>query len=248
MIFATCVAEDESAADGRILYPQVSALGPSARSRIYWQCAFVSMATLLRCLPDGKRRIYTNRIPAWLLAKRHWLQWLDRHEIEICEIRFDSCRPPDGMSATFKNAFFKHEVIGHLAAEHAAICCVFDADCLWARRPTRLLLELHADHAVALNLTLGFAPTELRQGISRAILGQFFQEIDQEYSEPDAHWFGGEFLAGGSTTFQRAAIQLKAAHERVRANHARVLRLPNGQSGFDNDEYVASLVGIRRGI
>jgi hypothetical protein len=247
MIFATCVAEDESVADGRILYPQVSALSPRARSRIYWQCAFVSMATLLRCMPDGNRRIYTNRIPAWLLAKRDWMQWLDRHAIEICDIRFDSCRPPDGVSATFKNAFFKHEVIGHLAAERAAISCVFDADCLWARRPTRLLSELRADHAVALNLTLGFAPTEMRQGISRAILGQFFQKIDQDFSKSDAHWFGGEFLAGGLTTFQRAAIQLKAAHEQVRSIHAEVLRLPTGQSVFDNDEYVASLAWNRAG-
>jgi hypothetical protein len=247
MIFATCVAEDEAVADGTILYPQISALGPAARSRIYWQCALVSMATLVRCHPNGRRRIYTNRIPAWLAAKRGWMKWLNQYEIELCEIGFNSCRPPDGVSSTFKNAFFKHQVIVHLADEGAGICCVFDADCLWSQRPTRLLAELQADHAVALNLTLGYASADMRQGLSRAILGQFFQKLDQEYTEPDAHWFGGEFLAGGAAAFQRAAMQLKAARERVWSNDAPLLRLPNGHTLFDNDEYVASLAWNQAG-
>lgn len=240
-----CVDTDSSAAS--VTYPNIgNGVSPQKRHTLYWKNAVVSLATARRCLPRARLCVVTNDLhdPEFEGGTLNVL--LKRLGVERIALPFDHFLPPPGISKTFRNVFYRFDVIRYLAA-HADLgesMFLTDGDCVW----TRAVPDLDTRHprtGLWLSSPYGVRDPQLKypHRLSRADLGDWYRRLDPLYPEPHPTYYGGEFIGGRRMAWEKLSASLQEGWTRISADRADgPMRLANGLSFFDNDEIILNYV------
>jgi len=245
----TSLAVDTESQDRKIRYPQISRLTPEKRRLAYWRCAVGFFSTSARCNPHWTHVLYTNDSDPVRIGLMDIRLFLGELGVTIRHLPFENYRPPHGLSTTFRNAFYKHEVLEAAASDHEGGIILLDCDCISSRHEPEIASLLCGNSLLLLDVAPHRDPFHRTQGISRADMGQFFRAFDSSYPVRYPRWFGGEFVAGPAPLLRRISKEFKATFRMVTDHpEAANLRISSGQTMLDNDEFIASYVYNRSDI
>ncbi len=243
LYIATSICVDEAAVDAGVHYPALEGTSPEERRRAYWYCAYVLFCTSLRSNESAHHALFTNDLAPIRWRGRDLRAELAARGVEIVPLPFREFTPPRELSRSFRNAFYKMDVIralGRLPDGTQAV--LLDADCIC---PNPLPPErLSGDCIQILDMYKRKDP-QLRSphNLSMADMGALFTTIDPTYPTPYPVRFGGEFVAGSASHLAHLAQLLRDAFDRaVAASRLAPLRFANGQTIFDGCEFIFSYV------
>jgi hypothetical protein len=244
MIIASCICVDESRADEKIVYTGLPRLfNTQERRSIYWKCAMVSFATSIRCNPSAQHILYTNDNQEFLIKGVNVKAKLEELGVEIRYLPFGSFKPPKGYSTRFQNAFYKLDVLKALSEEKNAQILLLDSDCVWVRPDNYLAQVLQNNKVLLYDYYNVSSPQTKIHGITQQEMGNLYREVDPDYPQPHPVWFGGEIIGGSSEHLSQICEQLAKAFRLILAKYPEhPPKFVDGNSIFDNDEYLSSFV------
>ena len=242
MEIVTTVCVDEEP-DDITKYNTLPRTDSESRREIFWRCTVVLMATAKRCQPESPRVVYTNDTDPVIAGSDEIRAMLKRLDVSIHHLPFRKFVPPAGVSRSYKNAFYRQEVLLHLGTKPEGTTLMLDSDCVWTR-PDPWPSETAKTGSVILIDT--YKTTDVKErifGFSREDLGNMYRRLDPLYPNPSPIWFGGEIIGGRNDRLAFLGEEMLKVFSRALSHPDRsVLQLPNGQSFFDIDEYLTSFV------
>ena len=243
---------DTDAARDASWYPAIGkTISSDARRAIYWNNVLVFCATARRCVQDARVCVYTNDHADLDLGRTTLQRALDDLQVTRILLPYEKFCPPPGASRKFRNVFYRFDVIGVLAEtltqNDAAL--LLDSDCVWTRAAVDTAQKIPAA-GLWLSTPRPLYPPHLRYPFaqSRADFGALYRAISPAYPEPFPKYYGGEFIGGRGAAFQALCAELEWVWQRVaEMNSSQPVRLVNGESMYDNDEYFLNYI-YNRGV
>lgn len=228
-------------------YPAIGkTVSSDARRAIYWNNVLVFCATARRCVPDARVCVYTNDDADLDLGGTTLHRALDDLQVARIALPYEKFCPPPGASRKFRNVFYRFDVIRALTEtltqDDAAL--LLDSDCVWTRAAADAAQKIPAA-GLWLSTPRPLYPPHLRYPFQscRADFGALYRALSTGYPEPFPKYYGGEFIGGGRAAFQTLDAALDSVWQRVDAlNKQQPVRLANGESVYDNDEYILNFV------
>ncbi len=244
---ATFLCVDDSTATSS-QYPNLGTrYSPNERRIAYWKNILVSCATARRCVPNARLQVFTNDTADADIHGRSLHALLNELEITRVTLSFVHYLPPQGVAKSYRNIFYRFDIVRHLAETGTGTdgpVLLIDSDCLWTR-PVSDLAERIPHQGLWLYSPYGERPPYLKHPhkLSRADLGAFYRQLNPAYPEPFPTYFGGEFIGGRGAAWQALQSGLQDLWlEIINTSQQQPIRLPNGKSIFDTDEYILNYV------
>lgn len=240
-----CVDTDTSAASSA--YPNIGkTVSPRERRTLYWKNVVVSLATARRCLPGARLCVATNDLRDLKFDASTLNDLLKRLGVDRIALPFVHFLPLPGVSKTFRNVFYRFDVIRYLAthADLGESIILTDSDCVWTRALPALDTRV-PQTGLWLSSPYGVRDPQLKHPhrLSRAELGDFYRQLNPDYPEPHPTCYGGEFIGGRHAAWDQLSASLQAVWTRIAVDRAAgALHLPNGWGLFDNDELILNFV------
>lgn len=244
---ATFMCVDMDAARDASWYPAIGkTISSAARRALYWNNVLVFCATARRGVPDARVCVYTNDNADLDLGRTTLQRALDALQVTRVLLPYEKFCPPPGASRKFRNAFYRLEVIRVLAEtlpqNDAAL--LLDSDCVWLRAANDTAQKIPAA-GLWLSTPRPLYPPRLRYPFqqSRADFGALYLALAPGYPEPFPKYYGAEFIGGRRAAFQQLSAELDRVWQRVdEMSRQQPVRLANGESIYDNDEYILNFV------
>jgi|GEM_PF-2145366 len=240
---ATCICIDTDENDANILYRGLSSkpLASDVRRTIYWRLVTTFCCSSIRCNPNEDHYVYTNDPDEIIIDRINIKKFLKKIGVKIIILPFQKFVPLPEHCKSFKNAFYKLEVIAKLGTNEDAASLLVDSDCLWHKYNEKLLSTINSDNYILLRDTYEVNDYWIEQPhhISRAGMGNVYSEINSNYPTPYPIWYGGEFIGGRGRNLQTIARELIVLIDDLRARN---LNPPMSKirNLFDNEEYVSN--------
>jgi hypothetical protein len=222
-------------------YDQLQDVNADGRRRTYWQCVMVLFGSSVRCNPGARHILYTNDRASTRWQGIDYQQRLRDMGVEVRQLPFDHFQPPAGASRKFRNGFYKLEVMRELARPDAGdTSLLLDSDCVWSRPDAELERTLNSGRLLLFDISS--APDTKIIDLSRRDMGQLYREIFPDYPTETPLHFGGELVGGSRACFAELLRELETVWQRILTQYpTEPPRFCNGESVFDNDEYVTTL-------
>lgn len=243
------IADEEARADGDFYictwlyaesedeestYPQVRGRPSSAAFQAtYWRCVGVFFASSYRHQPRVKHVLFTNaeRVPQVSGVDVGAL--LARLGVEIVRLPLTYTTPP-GHYPAWRNQFYVLDIVAHLAGRlgEADTAAVFDSDCVWVDRADAIRDTAVRDGAVTYVITL--PPEWAENGLTRAEMRAFSNELLGADVEHPLPYCGGEFIAGTGRELARVHAAASSVWPELLA------RWQRGETGFNEEAQLLS--------
>jgi hypothetical protein len=242
IVTSICVDIDESGKD--INYPMLGK--DSNRREIYWRCVTTFCLTSLRFNYDQKHIVFTNDSDRILIENFDVKKRLCELGVEIIEHQFDRF-DPQNHSHSFRNAFYKFEVV-NLLSNFDSPSILLDSDCIWTKRDDELFNVLNSGQYLLLQDTYQRSSFPLKKkphNLSMEDMANLYKTIPvNQYNRDYAVWYGGELIGGTPEHFKLVGENLSRTLDycKKQENSGNKLLFSNGNSIFDNDEFIGSYV------
>lgn len=239
----TAICVDKDTRGKNMNYPQVNSF--VNRRELYWKLVTVFCCTSLKSNENHRHLVFTNDTDDIVIDNIEIKGFLRKKNVEIINLAFKEF-DPEPHSQSFRNAFYKLEVIKALGNEqHSSI--LLDSDCLWVR-PSKTLTDL-LEEGKQLLLIDSYQRkkdplSKLVHNMSVKDMGDLYKGIDLAY--PTAHpvWYGGEVIGGHPRHFKQIAEELSTLFPQIMNDYdaGKTHSFANGKSIFDNDEFISSYI------
>ncbi|AZQ43120.1 hypothetical protein [Nonlabens ponticola] len=216
---------------------------------VYWRCVVTFCITARYFHPDQSVIVYTNDDEPLLLGNNYHVQEeLLKTGVEIRLLDFETFDPGE-FSSSFRNAFFKLEVIKALGnLKQPSI--LLDSDCIWTHRDSSIFEIISTNDKLLLKDTYQRSATpQLKEphGLSMQDMKEVYEqfEIDGLFLKVDYPvWYGGEIIGATAATLKEIARRLELTfnycYEQAQAGN--LIKFNNGYAIFDGDELISSYV------
>lgn len=240
----TSICVDTSLEESASKYPQLGNPSAKERRKLYWKLATTFSFSSLRCNPQNRHIIFTNDEAPVKIGRIDLKEELQKRGIEIQILPFETFVPPSGSSKTFRNAFYKLDVIKALGEIENSSSILLDSDCLWTQPNEELKSIISCGKILLYDPFNRIDPFQREPaGLSRADIGKLYSSIDPDYPEPYPIWYGGELIAGRHNKLKKIAEELESFfHIVTKMAKENALLFSNGQSIFDGDEFISTYV------
>lgn len=242
---ATSICIDTDGNDANILYRGLShkPVASDVRRAIYWRLVTTFCCSSIRCNPNEDHYVYTNDPDEVIIDRINIKKFLKKIGVKIIIVPFQKFVPPIELCESFKNAFYKLEVIAELGMDENAASLLVDSDCLWHKHNEKLLSTINSDNYILLRDTYEVSDYWVEQPhhITRDDMGKVYSEIDPNYPTPYPIWYGGEFIGGKGRNLQAIAHELKVFMDDLKDRNLNP-PLSNIRNLFDNEEYVSNFI------
>jgi hypothetical protein len=133
--------------------------------------------------------------------------------VEIRYLPFSSFKAPVSLSRTFRNAYYKFEVLSDIARYESGYSLLMDADCVWVR--SGAVVEAIADEGKTLLYDIskksgGFAHTAPEDKMLAC-----YRMIDPEFLSKDLRFYGGEMLGARPEIMREVFDDVRWFYERA---------------------------------
>jgi len=216
----------------------------SSKRLLYWKLAYTLLCSSIRCNPKAEHIIFTNDPNGIYYGDTDLKVVAARRGITVKYLPFEKYKPPASLCSSYKNAFYKLDVIAALGAMDDTINVLLDTDCLWTRSCDDFE-KLAPDNEIMLYDTYQRTDPYLKEphNLSMFDMGRLYRDIDGDYTNNFPVWYGGEIVAGNSRVFALLAERFTAIFNKVVSiNKPILLRFSNGKSIFDGDEFLTNFV------
>lgn len=241
----TSIAVDQDKKGKNINYPMLGNQQGEKRN-IYWRCVVSFCITAKHLNPKANVLVYTN----------------DTHEINIegFDVRAEFSKrgiiikylpfkkfDPDPHSKSYRNAFYKLEVIDALGLEELPSILV-DSDCLWTKYDSNFIQALSKPNTLILQDTYqrnSRPESRNPHNLSMKEMGELYNQFGLFENNPVYPiWFGGELIGSTPQVFALLGERLFQTMEycKDKIDSGGNLTFKNGRSIFDNDEFISSYV------
>jgi hypothetical protein len=236
--------------DEKVFYPQLKDVNAQDRRWLYWQCVYVFFATSKRFNPQSRHILYTNDQTQVAKDGIDLMAKIKDLGVEVKFHPFQHFNPPKGYSNTFKNAFYKMDVIKELGKETGNFI-LLDSDCVWIKPVSTLNQMMDWDKEILLYDTFTSSdpskrPTNLtKDNLLKADVGKVFKQIDENYPIAEPHVFGGEVIGGNAQNLKIVGEELAKSFNHILTKYhseAELPRFPNGKNIFSGMEYWTSMI------
>jgi hypothetical protein len=210
----TIICVDTSEEDAKIFYPSSKNVSQKERRHTYWQMAYTSIASSVRCNPDKNHLIYTNDEQDVII---HGVDLRKRlHEIGVKIVYFPYIKfNPGKYARLYKNAMYKLSVCMDFA-NYDQPSVYIDSDCLWVR-PNHDFDVLLTQSPLLLVIDIcGYfyameKPWEkTTENLTIKDLGECFKNIDPNYPEQYPVYYGGEVVGGSPSFFKELNEEMQS--------------------------------------
>ena len=244
----TSVAVDTDEIGGGVRYPSLGTSLAGQRREIYWKCAAVFCWVSRAVNPAQKHYVYTNEASVPIIDGVDVETFLTDLDVDVVHLPFD-CFDPKDHSRSFRNAFYKLDVLRSLAiADRPSI--LLDSDVVWRQQSAELDQILSQGDRLLVQDTYQRSATPDApnpHNLSMRAMGDTFRQIDPAYPVSTPVWWGGELIGGGPAILSSIVKGITEAFPLFLAASERV-RFANGWGLLDGDEYVASFVYNQLGL
>ena len=249
-LIATSVCVDTEHWHSSIQYPMMETGSGRGKACVYWSVAIAFLATSLRWNPAADHVVYSNVKNPGRINGQSIRKLLRELGVTLRHLPFSRFCPPEDRCQKFRNAFYKLDVLNHLARSATGPSLLVDSDCIALAPLDDYWHQLPRDHLALYDV---YAREDVDQdtphGLSRRAMGNTFRTIDPDYPCATPVWFGGEFVAGHPSALRRAASMLEESMEKfVLSSRDAPIQFPNGSGIFDNDEFLSSFAYNHGGI
>ncbi|MCU0447408.1 MAG: hypothetical protein MUE85_21130 [Microscillaceae bacterium] len=236
--------------DEKVLYPQLKDVNAQDRRWLYWQCVYVFFATSKRFNPSSRHILYTNEQAQVVKNGLDLLAKIKELGVEVKFHQFQHFNPPKGYSNTFKNAFYKMDVIKELGKEEGNFI-LLDSDCVWIKPVSTLNTMMDWEKEILLYDTFTSTdpakrdPKITKDNLYKSEVGKVFKQIDENYPFAEPHVFGGEVIGGNAQNLKIVAEELDKSFYHILTKYkseAELPRFPNGKNIFSGMEYWTSMI------
>lgn len=228
----TSVCTDDDTA-GDIRYPQLGTVSSAQRFGLYWGCAACCLATARRSAPDTPLELVVSHTPTSTPPPDYLPPLLARLGVTVRAVPFERFASRNLESRKFRNNFFKLEALAAAVDADPAPVALIDADCVVTGSIERLTGGFPAPG------TIGIYPGTVPPELTTAVLDAFADLLPDAPRRP-APYVNGEYFAGHAADLERFVKVAADGFQRVveLGPAALARRLPNGDTVFDNDEYL----------
>lgn len=244
IVTSVCVDVDEK---DDANYPMLK--GIDDKSIVYWRCCMTFFMTSTKYNYDANHIVYTND-KNFKRRSIHGYNLKDTLEglgVEIVELPFKKF-DPKSYSKSFRNAFYKHEVIEALSKKNNP-SILLDSDCIWTKRCEKLIGKLKQSDGLLLQDTYQRSSNpklKSPHNLSMNDMGELYKEIPVMPNQTDNPiWYGGELIGGQPKNLKTVADglykTLKYCQEQEDLQKNSMV-FNNGNSIFSNDEFISSYV------
>jgi hypothetical protein len=238
----TSICVDQEEGDENVIYPSTLGASKNKRRLIYWKCAAALLATSKRCNPKARHILYTNDKNEVKIGSFDLRGYLKEIGVEVIQLPFRHFVPPSGYSLSFKNAFYKLDVIKAMGDLENDYSILLDSDCVWTKPSEEFINQITSENILLYNVYFESKPGEVYYDV-RLALGKIYKEIDPTYPDPAPIQYGGELISGKATHLRVIAHKMKEVFDTV------VKRYKAGppvffreSSLFDGDEFLSAFV------
>jgi hypothetical protein len=239
MLLAAAIAVDVRPNDRHVFYPQISRVSSAQRRLIYWKCACVYFATAIKFGVADSHVLYTNDekpVQVGGIDIRDFLS--NKLKVKIVHLDFKRFKTPIQLCRTFRNSYYKFEVLEHICQQECNYAILADVDCIWLR-PLPLL---NVENSIR---ELYLVPIRDR-AVDPKDIHDVFKTIDAQYFERLPQWFGGEFIAAKPKVLTRLRSDLESKYDAIlERDDINSLRIGPGNV-LENDEWLLSLIANGR--
>lgn len=236
---ALCV--DEEKEDKHMIYPAMMGYSSEQRRLLYWEFAVVMASTIRKVYPEFGVTIFTNDQKPIIIGKTDVRKFMADLEVNIEYLPFKKYRYPIAYGKSFRNAFYKMDVIAHIGQrqdnDHYLLT---DTDCLWMDRNDAFVEKIHTARLMLYDIFQRTPEDKGHINLSRLDLGVAFRDIMGEYSvDAPIHW-GGEFVSGTPEVYREADKHMEDFYNKcieVADATGQPPRFKNDHSLFDGMEY-----------
>lgn len=243
---ATSICVDTSAEDNKSIYPNIGSLSKKAKREVYWKLVTTFCCSSIRCNSQAKHYVYTNDTNKIVINRIDIKAFLEKLGVTIIYLPFKRFIPPEEHCTTFKNAFYKLDVIADLSKRTESHFILLDSDCLWVRHSKDFIKKVASEDRLFL---LDFSKRKdssspALENIASADLLTKFQKIDSTYPCLEPVWYGGELIAGKGKNLKIITDELSLLFNRVADENwdRQSLTFDNGKNMFDGMELSTSYV------
>jgi hypothetical protein len=240
MNIVTSICVDTDDAGSQVNYPSLGKHKIHKRE-IYWRCVTTFCLTSLKFNPDQKHLVFTNDESDIVINNYDVKKNLADRGVEFKYLKFDRY-DPDGHAKSFRNAFYKHEVINALAGLTVP-SLLLDSDCIWTGRNNELFKILEEGRGLLLQDTYQRSANPDQKSphnLSMSEMAEVFNKISiNRLRKKYPIWFGGELIGASPEQFKIIGEQILKTLDYCKLNS---IEFSNGDSIFANDEYVSSYV------
>lgn len=245
MNIVTSICVNEASDTHASNYPQIK--NSQNIKSIYWRCVMTFCITARYFHPDKRIIVYTNdRDIPYLENQYNVKKELDKLNVEIKQLAFKKF-DPGTYSKSFRNAFYKLEVIDQLSQLKGA-SILLDSDCIWTNADTGLFKTLNDKTKLILIDTYQRSEDPYLQephSLSMKNMKDVYETIqipNLSLKREFPVWYGGEMIASTPEFYELISNRLKLTFdyciEQAKSNN--LLKFNNGKSVFDNDELISS--------
>lgn len=245
MNIVTSICVNEASDTHASNYPQIK--NSQNIKAIYWRCVMTFCLTARYFHPDESIIVYTNDKDIPLLNGDYDVkQELEKLNVEIKSLAFKTF-DPGTYSASFRNAFYKLEVINQLSnlKDNSVL---LDSDCIWTSSDNSLFEILNDKTKLVLIDTYqrnGNPHLQVPHGLSMKNMKDIYETIEipnLSLKREFPIWYGGEMIASTPEFYALIGKRLKNTFDYCinQADNNNLLKFNNGKSIFDNDELISS--------
>ena len=240
IVTSICIDEDQSG--DHIHYPATLGAKSDQRRLIYWKCVTVFFATSVRCNPEARQIVYTNDQQPVIVKGVDIREYLTDLGVEIRYLPFQHFKPPVGYSKSFRNAYYKLDVMKALAVEEGD-SILLDSDCVWTKPYSEIKRLLQSDVVLLYDVYKSYLKSHNSHYRTRIDMGNLYRKINPGYPKEEPVQFGGEFIAASSKNLKLITALLEEVYAEVIAKaKEQPLQIDKDRSIFDGDEFIASYV------
>lgn len=242
VVASVCVDTEEN--DQLVFYPMISKRDSSSKRLLYWKMAYTLLCSSMRCNPEAEHVIFTNDPNDINYGNTDLKAMAVRRGITVKYLPFEKFKPPTALCSSYKNAFYKLDVIAALGAQDNTINVLLDTDCLWIRS-CKDFESLMFNNEILLYDTYQRTDPYLKEphNLSMFDMGRLYREIDSDYPNAFPVWYGGEIIAGYGSTLALLAERFVAIYNKIAdIDEPSLLKFSNGKSIFDGDEFLTNFV------
>ncbi|MCH6257172.1 hypothetical protein MLD52_11490 [Puniceicoccaceae bacterium K14] len=245
IVTSVCVDVDEEGKSNH--YPALK--GIDDKRIVYWRCCITFCMTSIKFNPNESHLVYTNdkNMEDLAIHGHGVIDMFLKLGIELVYLPFEKFDPKE-CSKRFRNAFYKHEVICDLAnLDEPSI--LLDSDCIWTKSGEDIFKKIDNDKCLLLQDTYqrGSRPKiKSPHNLSMEDMGKLYDRIPVMKSQAEYPvWYGGELIGGSASHLKIVSDSMYEVfnycmdQERTKKNS---MTFDNGDSVFDNDEYISSYV------
>jgi hypothetical protein len=206
---------------------------------IYWKCCATLFATVLRCMPNSRKILYTNDEDEVFHERINIKELIKQFGVEIVYISSDELLKFKNKSKYHFPTLYKFLVLKEIAKLDGN-SLFLDSDCVWLKP----FENENADWSIPVLYNM-YQKSDIHDkrfnNLSRAEMGEVFSKIDPSFPVTDPILFGGEIVGGNRDFFEKVSIELWNCLNHLVINEINYT-FPNGKTLFDGDEYLSSLI------